>query len=327
MLLLHRRTSRAPNLALSRARARESRVAYALLLPAVVAIIFLILFPLLWNIVISLQHVRLIDLRDFGLLTFLDEGLTFDNFQSVTSRPEFWATVLRTVIYALLGTLTSILLGLWAALAMRRSFRGRGLVRALMLVPYVVPVIAATFVWRTMLSPQHGVVNAWGQALFGWPRIDFLGQRSLDVTVFNVEFTLPLSFSMVIAFEAWRYFPFAFIFILARLQAVPRELYEAASVDGATITQQFRYVTYPELRGLLAILFLIRFIWNFNDFTNIFLLTGGGAGTRVISIEIYEWLIARSNPGAAAALALVLAAVLLMALAIYLRWYSRREEP
>jgi multiple sugar transport system permease protein len=170
------------------------------------------------------------------------------------------------------------------------------------------------------------VVNAWGEALFDWPRIDFLGQRTLDVPVFGVDVTVPLSFTVVIAFEAWRYFPFAFIFILARLQAVRQELYEAATVDGATITQQFRYVTFPELRGVLAILFLIRFIWNFNDFTNIFLLTGGASGTQVISIEIYEWLIARSNPGAASALSLVLAGVLVVALVIYLRWYNRRQE-
>lgn len=320
------RSIRGPKSAARRARARESRLAYALLLPAIAAIIFLILFPLLWNIVISIQPVRLIDLRNFGLFSFLEADLGLDNFQQVTGRQEFWATVWRTVVYAFLGTLGSIVLGLWAALAMRRTFRGRGVVRALMLVPYVMPVIAATFVWRTLLSPQHGVVNAWGDALFGWPRIDFLGQRSQDMNVLGLEFTIPLTFIVVIAFEAWRYFPFAFIFILARMQAIPRELYEAAIVDGTTISQRFRYVTFPELRGLLAIVFLIRFIWNFNDFTNIYLLTGGSSGTRVIAIEIYEWLIARSNPGAAAALALVLAGVLIVALAVYLRWYSRREE-
>ncbi len=320
-----RRTSRSGSGA-RRARAREARLAYALLLPAILAIVLLILFPLLWNLILSLQQVRLIDLRDFGLLSFLDGDLSFDNFRRVTSRPEFWAVVARTFIYAFLGTVLSIAMGLWAALAMRHAFRGRGLMRALLLVPYVMPVIAATYVWRTMLSPQYGVVNAWGQDLLGWSRIDFLGERSRDVSILGLEVSLPVSFMVVIAFEAWRYFPFAYIFILARRHAVPGELYEAAVMDGATLTQQFRHITFPELRGVLAVLFLIRFIWNFNDFTNVFLLTGGAAGTRVISIEIYEWLIARSNPGAAAALSLVLASVLVMALGLYVRFGIRKEQ-
>lgn len=97
-------------------------------------------------------------------------------------------------------------------------------------------------------------------------------------------------------------------------------------MDGASITQQFRHVTLPAISGVLVLLFMLRFIWNFNDFTNIYLLTGGGAGTRVISIEIFEWLISRNNPGAAAALSLLLAGVLVVALAIYFKFFGVKEE-
>jgi len=307
-------------------RSREARTAYTLLLPAIIVLVALVFIPILWNVLIGLQHLRLLDLRSFGPLSFLENGLTFDNFALVLSQGDFWVTVLRTVVYATLGAGFSIALGLWAALAMSKPFRGRGIVRALLLLPYVTPVIAATFTWKTMLSPQYGALNAWGSALFGMPRTDFLGQGSLPFDVLGVQGRFPLSFAMVIAFEAWRYFPFAYIFIQARMQAIPGSLYEAARVDGATIRQQFRHVTLPSLSGVLVLLFLLRFIWNFNDFTNIFLLTGGQSGTQVIAVEIYHWLIARNNPGAAAALSLLLAGVLVVALAIYFRFFARKED-
>lgn len=320
-------TSRRPPVPRTRrsaAHLAEERFAYLLLGPAILVLIGLVLIPVLWNVLIGFQSLRLIDLRTFGPFSFLRDGLTLQNFESVIGRPDFWETVRRTALYALLGTLGSLSFGLWAALAMRAPFRGRGLVRSLLLLPYVVPVIAATFTWRTMFSPQFGVVNAW-LGSFGMERIDFFGTRSMSVEVLGTTVSLPVSFMMIIAFETWRYFPFAYIFLQARMQIIPATLYEAARVDGASVVQQFRHVTMPALSGVLALLFLLRFIWNFNDFTHVFLLTGGAGGTRVIAIEIYEWLIARNNPGAAAALSLVLAAVLLVGLVVYFRFFGRRE--
>jgi len=131
---------------------------------------------------------------------------------------------------------------------------------------------------------------------------------------------------MVILFEGWRYFPFAFLFILARLQAIPAELDEAAMVDGATLSQRFWYVTLPQLRGVFSVLFLLRFIWTFNKFDDIFLLTGGAAGTQVITVKIIEWLRGRGDIGAAAALGLVLAAILMVLLFVYFRWFYEEDE-
>jgi multiple sugar transport system permease protein len=307
-------------------RSAEQRTAYALLAPALIVLVALVAVPVVWNLLISLQRLRLLDLRNFGVLSFLDTGLTLNNFQQVLAQADFWPTVWRTVLYAVLGTTFCLILGLWAALAMRRPFPGRGIVRALLLLPYVTPMIAATFTWRTMLSPQYGVVNAWGQALFSMPRVDFFGQGRLPIQMGDWTWNFPLSFAMVIVFEAWRYFPFAYIFLQARMQAISPDLYEAARVDGATIRQQFRHVTWPSLTGVIVLLFLLRFIWNFNDFTSVFLLTGGQSGTRVIAVEIYNWLIARGNPGAASALSILLALVLVLALVIYFRVFARKEE-
>ena len=176
-----------------------------------------------------------------------------------------------------------------------------------------------------MLNPQYGIVNAWLERL-GFQSVNFLLQQSVELTVLGATVRLPLAFSMVVLFEAWRSFPFAFLFILAALQSIPSDLEEAARVDGATVSQRFFYVILPQLRGVFAVLFLLRFIWTFNAFDEIYLLTGGAAGTEVISVQIYEWLFGRSDVGAAAALSIVLAATLALSLAVYFRWFYR-EEP
>ena len=163
-------------------------------------------------------------------------------------RPGFWRRCGPRSIYSVGGTALSIGLGLVAALALRgRSGAGR-CVRASMLLPYVAPVVAVTFVWQIMLSPQFGIVNASGTDLLGWERADRLPQPARgDAQHPRPHSTVPVALLTVIAFEAWRYFPFAFLFILARLQAVPGELDEAARVDGATPTQRFRHILLPQL--------------------------------------------------------------------------------
>ena len=108
---------------------------------------------------------------------------------------------------------------------------------------------------------------------------------------------MPTALLTVIAFEAWRYFPFAFLFLVARMQAIPGELDEAARVDGATVWQRFRYVVCPQLLPIIALLAVLRFIFTFNKFDDIYLLTGGGAGTEVVSVRVYDFLTARRDVG------------------------------
>lgn len=288
-------------------RRRDARLAYVFVLPTVVVLVTLVLFPVLWNISLSLRELRLIELRDFELFTL---DLTLDNYRQVLG-DEFLPLLRRTLAYAVGGTTLAMLLGLWAALALRGAFRGRGFLRGLFLFPYVVPVVAAALLWRTMLNPQYGIVNGWLEAI-GVAPINFLLQE-------------PQALVTVIVFEGWRSFPFAFLFIMARLQAVPRELEESAMVDGAGVLKRFRYILLPQLTAVFAVLFLLRFIWTFNAFDEIYLLTGGAAGTSVISVEIYGWLFGRNDIGAAAALSIVLAAALAVSLAIYFRWFYREE--
>ncbi|MEV1160057.1 sugar ABC transporter permease [Micromonospora chokoriensis] len=289
-------------------RRRESRAGLGLVAPTVLVTIAVIGIPIVWTVVLAFQRVRLATLRKTGLFG----EFTMDNIDRVLHTPGFADTLWTTVVYSIGGTVGSIVLGLVAALVVRRPFRGRTLVRASMLLPYVAPVVAVTFVWQVMLDPQLGIVNAWGQRLLGWDApVPFLSQESTALTT-------------VIVFEAWRYFPFAFLFLLARLQAVPGELEEAARVDGATPTQRFRHILLPQLLPVIALLGVLRFIMTFNKFDDVYLLTGGAAGTEVVSVRVYEFLTARTDIGAAAAQAVVLAVVLIVFVLIYLRFFGRR---
>jgi ABC-type sugar transport system permease subunit len=288
---------------------RDNRDGLVMVLPTVVVVVALVVVPVLWNVVLSFQDLTLIDIRNAGLF----QNVTLQNFIDVFTGAGFWQAILNTVVYSVFSTLGSIALGLAAALALRRAFPGRGVVRALMLLPYVAPVVAVAFVWKIMLNPQYGIVNVVGQDILGWSApIDFLG-RAPDAMV------------TVIFFETWRYFPFAFMFITARLVAVPREMEEAAVVDGAGIWQRFRYVVLPQLYGVIALLSVLRLVMTFNKFDDVFLLTGGGAGTEVAAVRVYDTLTGRFDVGGAAAQSLVLAAFLAVSLVVYLRFLGRSE--
>ncbi|MFI7648048.1 carbohydrate ABC transporter permease [Micromonospora sp. NPDC049460] len=290
-------------------RRREARAGLALVAPTLLVVVAVIGIPIVWTVVLAFQRVRLATLRRTGLFG----EFTMDNVERVLNTPGFADTLWTTLVYSVASTAGSVVLGLVAALVVRRPFRGRTLVRASMLLPYVAPVVAVTFVWQVMLDPQLGVVNDWGRRFLGWDTpVPFLSQESTALAT-------------VIAFEAWRYFPFAFLFLLARLQAVPGELEEAARVDGATPTQRFRHILLPQLLPVIGLLGVLRFIMTFNKFDDVYLLTGGAAGTEVVSVRVYEFLTARTDIGAAAAQAVVLAVVLIVFVLVYLRFFGGRR--
>ncbi|NED94681.1 sugar ABC transporter permease [Phytoactinopolyspora alkaliphila] len=301
----------------------EARAGFGLIAPTVIIVLLVVVVPIIWTILLAFQDLRLINLRRAGLFG----DFTLANFTQVLTSSGFLEALFTTLVYSVLGTGSAIVIGLIAALALRKPFRGRNLVRACMLLPYVAPVVAVTFVWRTMLNPQFGVVNHWGTRLLGWDEpIAFLTQRTLDVSIFGWSTGIPIALLTVIAFEAWRSFPFAFIFLTARLHAVPAGIEEAARVDGATPLQRFRYVILPQLMPTIAVLTVLRFIWTFNSFDDIYLLTGGGAGTEVVAVRVFDFLTSRGDIGAASAQALVLALILALLVGVYMRRFARKEE-
>ncbi len=218
-----------------------------------------------------------------------------------------WGAAVTSIVYAFAGTTLTLIVGLVAALLLNRPFPGRGLARAIFLFPYVAPVVSIAFVWRWILDPRpSGVLN---DILMRLNIIDlpmaYLSQRGLALL-------------LVIIFEAWRYFPFAMLMILARLQAVDSTLYEAAEVDGANVLEKFWYITLPELRYVIGAIFLLRLMWTFNKFDDIFLLTGGGFGTKVLPVLTYEFSFRLFDFGRGAATAMILLVILIVFMILYI---------
>ncbi|KFE33955.1 carbohydrate ABC transporter permease [Thioclava atlantica] len=238
---------------------------------------------------------------------------TLENFTKLFDSGEFWSVFGVTLFYTVFGTLGALVVGLFAAMLLNKSFRGQGILRGLYLFPYVAPVIAVAFTWITLFDPFSGSANALlVQMGVSQGAINFFGQK-------------PLALIMVTLFEVWRYFPLSFLFILARMQSIDSDMYEAADMDGASPFQKFWYLSLPQLLGILSVLFLLRFIWTFNKFDDIFLLTGGNAGTRTLTVNVYEQAFAVSNIGAGAAVAVVVFGCLLVFSALFFRTMSREE--
>ena len=215
--------------------------------------------------------------------------------------PGFVDALVTTLVYSVGGTACAIGLGLVAALALRRPFRGRGLVRACMLLPYVAPVVAATFLWKTMLNPQFGIINHYGTTLLGWnDPIAFLSSahrcRRSASTCTSARPCSPWCCSRRGGRSPSRSCSSP---PGCRRSRAPWR--RRPTVDGAAPTQRFRYIVLPQLLPTIAVLTVLRFIWTFNNFDDIYLLTGGGAGTQVVAVRVYDYLINRGDIGAAAA--------------------------
>lgn len=238
---------------------------------------------------------------------------TGENFTAIFDSSEFMDVLWATLFYTVVGTIGALVVGLFAAMLLNKSFKGQGVLRGLYLFPYVSPVIAVAFAWVALFDPFSGSINA------------LLLQMDVTDSPINFFGERPLALIMVTVFEIWRYFPLSFLFILARMQSIDSDMYEAADMDGASPFQKFWYLSLPQLLGILSVLFLLRFIWTFNKFDDIFLLTGGNAGTRTLTVNVYEQAFALSNIGAGAAVAVVIFATLLVFSFLFLRYISQEE--
>lgn len=243
----------------------------------------------------------------------LDSTFTLKNFTRIFDGREFWSVIGVTLFYSVFGTIGALIVGLFAALLLNKSFKGQGFLRGLYLFPYVTPVIAVAFTWITLFDPFSGSANA------------LFTQMGVISEPFNFFGAKPQALIMVTVFEIWRYFPMSFLFILARMQSIDSGMYEAADMDGASPFQKFWYLSMPQLAGIISVLFLLRFIWTFNKFDDIFLLTGGSAGTRTLTVDVYDQAFAVSNIGAGAAVAVVIFAILLVFSFLFFKFGSQEE--
>lgn len=274
--------------------------------PALFLILALTLYPVAYSLWLSLleKHSFFPQQRFIGL----------ENYFYLWNDPEFWSGLWLGVVYSVWTILFQVILGVAAALILNESFMGRGLVRAIVLFPYMVPTIVAVILWKWLLNDTYGVVNYWLFA-FGIVRdpISWLGADHIMLSV--------------IVMSIWQFFPFVLLSILARLQTIPPELYEAAKVDGASAFRRFMHVTLPQIRGILFVVILLRSIWMFTKFDTVWLMgEGAGAGRFIRTLPVYAYMrtLTYYQAGLGAALAVIMFAILVVCTILYFGMF--REE-
>jgi multiple sugar transport system permease protein len=299
-------------------QAQETRLAWMLISPTALIVLGIVVFPAFFSVWVSFHDIGLHNLNDVFHAPFVgweNYQKVFDDFAFKFQGMQSWGAAVTSIVYSFAGTILTLLVGLAAALLLNRPFRGRGLTRAIFLFPYVAPVVSIAFVWRWILDPRpSGVLN------------DVLMRLNVIDLPMAYLATRGLALLLVIIFEAWRYFPFAMLMILARLQAIDNTLYEAADVDGANVFHKFWFITIPELRYVLGAIFLLRLMWAFNKFDDIFLLTGGGFGTKVLPVLTYEFSFRLFDFGRGAATAMILLVILVIFIAFYIAIVMRNAE-
>jgi len=276
---------------------REIALGWALVFPAVAIIFSLIIYPITYNIYLSF-----FDVNPAGGNTYV--GLT--NHASVLQDPYFWNAVATTILYVFFTTVGTTLVGLVVALVMNKEFPLRGLVRSLVLFPYVAPVISVVFSWQFIFDPVNGIFMD-----ITYSRLGLFAER------FNLIGSPESAVWVAILFSIWKNFPFSYLMILSRLQAIDKNLYEAAEIDGAGGLQKFRFITLPEIFFVVGALVLLRIIWNFNKFEEIFLLT---ENVRVLSIYTYfKAFVGTMELGQGASLAVIQFLLLVGFILIYVK--------
>ena len=314
------RASAAPptRTAVSRARRRQGWwLPYALLAPAVLLELFIHVIPMLTGIYMSFLKLTKFFISNWSAAPFT--GLR--NYQlSLNFDAAIGAALLRsfllTCAYAVVVVTIAWMLGMAAAVVLQRSFRGRSVFRTLFLVPYALPVYTGVITWNFMLQRDTGVVNHL--------LVDDLGILS------EKPFWLIGSnaFVSLLIVAIWRMWPFAFLMLMAGLQSVPNDVYEASALDGAHAFRQWRSVTLPMVRPVNVVLVLVMFLWVFNDFNTPYVLFGTSqppAGD-LISFHIYNASFLTWNFGLGSAMSVLLLFFLLLVTGIYLAVVNRKSQ-
>jgi multiple sugar transport system permease protein len=282
----------------------DSSLPYLLVAPAMAVLIALSIYPLLFAVKIAFQ-------------TGSGETArwTLANFTRLWSDTFFLSALSHTLIYAIVALNCEFVLGLGLAVLLDRPLRGRAIFRAALLIPMMLPPVVAGVVWRLMLNPDFGAING------------TLRGAGLDTDALTWTASPLLAMASVIAVDVWQWTPFMFLVLLAGLQAIPEEPYEAAMIDGASAWQTFRHVTLPLLRPAILIALLLRTMDLLRVFDQIFILTEGGPGlaTETVSLYIYRAAFRFFDFGYAAAMSFVLLVITNIISLAYIRLLQKQE--
>jgi multiple sugar transport system permease protein len=288
----------------SAANRRDLVFPLVLIAPAIVVLLSLSIYPLIYSVTISLQT-----------QTAGGSSWSVSNFTRLFTDGFFLAAMAHTFVYATAALILEFTIGLGLALLMNGQIRGRGFFRAALLMPMMLPAVVVGVVWRLMLNPNFGAING------------TLKNFGLNTDGLTWTASPRLAMLSVIAVDVWQWTPFVFLVLLAGLQAIPQEPYEAALIDGSSRWQTFRYVTLPLLKPAILIALLLRTMDLLRVFDQIFILTEGGPGfaTETISLYIYRAAFRFFDFGYAAAMSFVLLILTNVISAIYIRLLQNKE--
>lgn len=270
-------------------RKKEMTAGFLFIAPSILLIVLLIGYPMIYNFIISFHKVPVNPKKPMQFVNFA-------NFTKTLADPSFYKALGVTVFFTLLVVFLSTAVGLAVAILLNRRFFGKKIVKALILLPYIVPSVSLIFAWKYMFNNTYGIVNY----LF----VDVLGlfERA------PLWFDRPASaFVLVTLFCVWKFFPYAFMSFYAILQTIDRTLYRAADVDGANGWQKFKVITLQEIKPVLATVVTLRTIWVFYMYTEVALLSGQ---VKTISVYLYENAFSMRDMGKAAAISILLFAII-----------------
>ena len=287
----------------------ESRLGWLLVAPALAVVALVAIFPLAWTVWESLH------LHDLRMPWLGRPFVGLANYGEILRDPRFWAALGHTTFFAAASVTIELVLGLLFALAMNRAFRGRGVVRAAVLVPWAIPTVVAALLWRFMFESRTGIANAL-----------LVSAGVLDAPIVWFVRTATAWVPVILA-DVWKTTPFVALLLLAGLQNIDRALYEAAAVDGAGWWWQLRRITIPLLRPALLVALIFRTLDAFRVFDLIYVMTNGGPGTSTEPVALYAFtaLLQNLRFGYGSALSVVIFLITFGLAMVYVRGLGTRH--
>lgn len=282
----------------------DGQVGLLLVLPALVLFTVIILYPLLSSLYMG----------------FLDKSLvypgeTFVGLKNIerVMRRDFGSLFMTTLVFTVGATVLPFVIGFAVALILNAKIAGRGFMRGAFLLPWLIPSVVVSFLWMWIFNANYGVLNGiLRETGLISQNANFLGERSTAM------------WAVIIA-KTWNTFPWIAIMMLAGLQTIPQDLYEAAAIDGAGLFRRFRSVTVPQLSGVISTVLLLSFIWNFQHLETLYVMTSGGPGksTTTFAVAVYKAAFQSRDLGEAGAIGIIWMALLSVVVIVYLRFAVR----
>ncbi len=287
---------------------RRQPFPYLLIVPAIVVMLATVVFPFFYNVVLSLSNMSLRNFQEWSIV-----GLR--NYVDVFTEAKFFGVLLKTLVWTLVNVFFHVTIGVALAIALNGPIRGKAVYRVLLIIPWAVPAYITALTWRSMFHYDYGAVNLILGKFLGLAPLNWLGEPGL-------------AFTACIVANVWLGFPFMMVIALGGLQGIPQELYEAARIDGANRWEQFRNVTLPLLKPVLAPAVVLGGIWTFNNLNVIWLVSNGGEPadqTHILVSYVYKAVFSFYRYGYGAALSMVIF-FMLLGVSVYSLQRTRATE-